>query len=232
MALDNTNIEGSTNGISNDKQITLEQSLKSYRLLNTPLSLSWKQHYVNEKFSSPNLILCTMEERRRFLPRLQESSLTILDNIKFSEGPIKNFRFLIDTLTNPLNKGIDKLARKVMYSTSDGKRPIGKNAFLQWNGLQIIDMDIKDSNMALNLKQNIFESLNKYNWFLGVALSSSGSGLHIYTKIQIPETDNKDFKKKQILYLTNFRHKYSFVYLACTKYFDTLGFNNEQLLKW
>ena len=232
MALDNTNIEGSTNGISNDKQITLEQSLKSYRLLNTPLSLSWKQHYVNEKFSSPNLILCTMEERGRFLPRLQESSLTILDNIKFSEGPVKNFRFLIDTLTNPLNKGIDKLYRKVMYSTSDGKRPIGKNAFLQWNGLQIIDMDIKDSNIALSLKQNIFESLNKYNWFLGVALSSSGSGLHIYTKIQIPETDNKDFKKKQILYLTNFRHKYSFVYLACTKYFDTLGFNNEQLLKW
>ena len=92
-------------------------------------------------------------------------------------------------------------------------------------------MDIKDYNMARVLKEKIFERLKKYNWFLGVVLSSSQKGLHIYTKIQIPENET-DWEKKRILFFSNFRHKYSFVYLACMKLQDELGFNRDQLIQW
>ena len=93
-------------------------------------------------------------------------------------------------------------------------------------------MDIKDEAIAKGLKKGLFERLKKYNWFLGVALSSSGKGLHIYTKIQVAQDDQEDVKKKKLLYMTNFRHKYSFVYLACLKMMDELGFDKDTLLKW
>ena len=76
-------------------------------------------------------------------------------------------------------------------------------------------MDIKDEVIAKKLKVVLFEHLKKYNWFVGVALSSSGKGLHVYTKIQVSDNERKDDRTKKIAYLTNFRHKYSFVYLVC-----------------
>ena len=66
---------------------------------------------------------------------------------------------------------------------------------------------------------------------MGVALSSSGRGLHIYTKISIPQDEN-DIDKKKLLYLTNFRHKYSFVYLATIYAMDELKFTKDDVLKW
>lgn len=232
MTLDDENNVNLTNEISDDKRITLEQTLQSYRLLNTPTALSWKQHYVTEKFSSINIAECPMDERKRFLPRLAETNITILDSIRYSEGPISTLRTIIDTLTSPYNKDVDKINRKVIYSTSDGIRPIGKDAFMRWNGFQVLDMDINDEELSKKLKPLIFESLSRYNWFLGVVLSASNKGLHIYTKIQVPDSDDNNLKKKQILYLTNFRHKYSFLYLACAKRFDEVGFDNDDLLRW
>ena len=62
-----------------------------------------------------------------------------------------------------------------------------EKAFDIWNGFQVIDMDIKDETIAKKLKVVLFERLKKYNWFVGIALSSSGKGLHVYTKIQVSE---------------------------------------------
>ena len=129
------------------------------------------------------------------------------------------------------NKDTPKVQRKVVFSSSTGERPIGKNAFDLWNGFQVIDMDIKDIAITEKLKVALFNRLKKFNWFLGIALSSSRKGLHVYTKIQIPENET-DFEKRRILFFTNFRHKYSFVYLACTKLQDECGFNTDQLLQW
>ena len=68
--------------------------------------------------------------------------------------------------------------------------------------------------MAKLLKAKIFKALHKCNWFMGITYSASGMGLHIYTKIAIPETINvpvmdgcpmtSDTQKMKMLYLTNF----------------------------
>ena len=211
--------------------VSLEQSLQAYRVYHTPSNLTWKQHYVTETFSNDNILQCTTDERMRFLTRLQESNITIAPSIKAREGKVCHLSDLANAIVNPANKMVAKINRSVVYSSSTGERPIGKTAFNLWNGFQVIDMDIKDYNMARVLKEKIFERLKKYNWFLGVVLSSSQKGLHIYTKIQIPENET-DWEKKRILFFSNFRHKYSFVYLACMKLQDELGFNRDQLIQW
>lgn len=137
---------------------------------------------------------------------------------------------LVWTVSDPLNKSVRKLDRKVIYSTSNGIRPTGKEAFNIWNGFQVIDMDIKDAELADKLKRVIFTGLHKCNWFLGVVLSSSGRGLHVYTKISVP--DDLTEENRKILFLTNFRHKYSFVYIAAMNAMEDLGFTKEQLQQW
>lgn len=213
------------------QNISLEQSLQAYRVYHTPSSLTWKQHYVEEKFSNNNILECTKEERERFSTRLVESSITITDSIKAKQGVVCHLLDLVNTVVDSKYKDTPKVQRKVVFSSSTGERPIGKNAFDLWNGFQVIDMDIKDIAITEKLKVALFNRLKKFNWFLGIALSSSRKGLHVYTKIQIPENET-DFEKRRILFFTNFRHKYSFVYLACTKLQDECGFNTDQLLQW
>ena len=214
------------------QDLSLEQTLQTYRVLNTPTQYSWKQHWAQETFSNSSLIMCREDEKRQYYKRLEECQITICDNIKHTSGKVSTLKDLLDILTSPSNERTTKINRKVVYSTSNGERPIGKRAFVLWNGFQVIDMDIKDADMANKIKRHIFSKLYKCNWFMGVALSSSGKGLHIYTKITIPQEDTEDPKKKKILYLTNFRHKYSFVYLATISAMDIYGFSKDDVLKW
>ena len=55
---------------------------------------------------------------------------------------------------------------------------------------------------------------------------------HLYTKISIPESEQSDEKKKKLLYLTNFRHKYSFVYLSLISGMSLYGYSKDDILKW
>lgn len=216
------------------KNISLEKSLLAYKVMHTPTEFSWKQYWAKETFKNDELFKCSEEEQKQFQARLEECYLTLMPSIKATtNGRIITLKDLIDIITDPRNKDIKKIDRKVVYTSANGERPIGQQAYDMWGGFQVIDMDIKNEEYAKCFKRQIFERLKKYNWFLGVALSSSGKGLHIYTKIQIPESNNGDRLKNKILYLTNFRHKYSFVYLACLKIIE----NNDQLskediLKW
>ena len=216
----------------------LEKSLQQYKILHTPTQFSIYQFWANQTFSHDNLFDCTPEEQEQFQERIEESTLTFCENIKAKEGKIGTLKTLVDMLRDPRRKDVPKIERNVLYTSTDGQRPIGTKAFDQWGGLQIIDMDIKNRNLAEKLKTGIFQRLVKYNWFLGVAFSSSGKGLHVYTKIRVPEEEIPDSQKKKLLYLTNFRHKYSFVYLACTKIIPTLTNDDgsevtkDQLMKW
>ncbi len=214
----------------------LEKSLQQYKILHTPTQFSVYQFWANQTFSHDNLFDCTEDEQKEFQERIEESTLTFCDNIKAREGKIGTLKTLVSMLMDPKRKDVPKIERNVLYTSTDGIRPVGSKAFDQWGGLQIIDMDIKDRSFAEELKSGIFERLVKYNWFLGVAFSSSGKGLHIYTKIRVPE--DIDSQNRKLLYLTNFRHKYSFVYLACTKIIPTMTnedgseVTKDQLLKW
>lgn len=213
-------------------KLNLEQSLQAYRVMNTPTKFSWKQHWAQETFSNPNVMLCPEDERKQFSKRLKECRITICSKISHMQGTVCTLEDLVNILTSIDNKGIIKQNRKVVYSTSNGKRPVGKESFELWNGFQVIDLDIKNKEMAVKLKEFLFNKLYKCNWFLGVAISSSGNGLHIYTKISIPESEENDSKKKKVLYLTNFRHKYSFVYLVLVSGMELFGYSKDNILKW
>lgn len=217
------------------QELTLEKSLQAFRVLAAPAKQSWKVHYANEEFSSPDLLQCDKFEKNQFSKRLKECSVTIHPNIHMPAGtvvPAVTLQELVDTITNVKYKGIPKGTRQVIYSTGNGERPAGNRAFLIWNGFQVIDMDIKNEEIAKALKSHIFKTLYKCNWFLGVTLSASGMGLHIYTKIAVPEDYADDLKKCKLLFLTNFRHKYSFVYIACLSAMESLGFTKDDLQKW
>jgi hypothetical protein len=214
------------------KETTLEQSLQAYRVMNTPTQYSWKQHWAQEEFDSPDMMDLDPIDRRQYFKRLEECNISILPNKTAREGVKCTLKNLVETLIDPNNKKVIKDQRKVVYSASNGVRPIGEDAFNMWNGFQVIDMDIKNEVTAKKLKSHIFSKLNRCNWFLGVALSSSGMGLHVYTKIAIPESNEDDIRKRKLLYFTNFRHKYSFVYIACLSAMNELGFTKDDLVKW
>lgn len=214
----------------------LNKALQEYRIMHTPTQLSVYQFYAKQSFSKDNILDCPDEDFQKWKERASSPAITVCDSIKAKTGRPGTLNDLLYILTNPQYKNILKSNRKVMYSTTDGIRPIGNKAFDQWSGFQVIDMDIKNEEFALYLKKELFKRLKKYNWFFGIALSSSGKGLHIYTKIRIPQ--GSEFDKRQLLYMVNFRHKYSFVYLACTKVIEKMTDENKEplskdiLLKW
>ena len=212
--------------------VSLEQALQSYRVMNTPTKYSWKQHWAQETFSDDDALMLDPDERKQFSKRLEECQATIFPNLFTSTGTIGSLKDLVNTAVNPEFKNTKKINRHVIYSTSTEERPVGETAFQLWNGFQVIDLDIKDAALAKSLKKIIFDKLKNCNWFLGVCLSSSKMGLHVWTKIAVPEKDNDDVKKKRLLFLTNFRHKYSFVYLSILSGAEKLGYTKTDILKW
>lgn len=213
---------------TNMAKINIEEALNAYRVLHVPSNLSWKQHLVNEKYSDDNIMSCEMNERLKYMSHLRDSNVTILNNIKNTSGYKSDLSEIINLITDESRASISKNQRQALFSTNDGTRPVSHTAFDIWNGLQIIDMDIKNAELAVRLKYIIFEKLKKYNWFFGVALSNSMNGLHIYTKIQIQENEDK----RKLLYYVNYRHKYSFVYLAVKSAMNELNFTLEDIVKW
>lgn len=213
-----------------EKKLSLEKELQSYRVLHTPTLFSVKQHWAKAVFSHDNLFDCNEEERKKFNSVLDECLITYAPIIKTTECSIINFNKLLEIITDPNNKNLNKKDRQVIYTSNNGVRPIGKKAFDIWGGFQVIDMDIKDKEIASLLKKRLFDRLKKYNWFFGIVMSSSGAGIHIYTKIQVPDELPKD--KRKLLYLTNFRHKYSFVYLASLMALEDTDKTKDDLVKW
>lgn len=218
--------------MSNNKSNPITNALQSYRVLSINLSESWKRAIEDPyKFSDTDYYNLPESEQQIFTQkRTDECEVAFADSIRQSNLWRGTLSDLIRLIPSEGNKMIPKLKRKVIFSTTSHTRPTGKRAFSEWNGLQIIDMDIKNQSIAIALKYHIFQKLCTCNWFLGVTLSSSGAGLHIYTKITIP--DGLSTESARILYLTNFRHKYSFVYIACLDAGASLGFEKDELISW
>lgn len=214
-----------------ERRISIEQAIRAYQQVSTDQIHSWR-HSLQIPLSHPSLMDCTKEERVNEFSKRVEFNVTIADNITSLQGNVSTGKGLINMIFNKSFADTPKKYRKVIYSTSNGERPVGNKAYLLWNGFQVIDMDIKDKDIAIKLKTHLFNELKKFNWFLGVVLSSSGAGLHIYTKILIPQSYDNDLKKRKLIYFTNFRHKYSFVYLASKKVIEDYGKTEEDLLKW
>lgn len=183
-----------------------------------------------EIYSSVNFKECSKEEQDRYLDSvLSMVSCLITNSIYDKVGIVQSWKDVWMFTQDPIYKNVEKASRKVVFSVSSNNRPIGEKSFSMWNGIQIIDIDIKNKKIANELKIKIFEDLNKYHWFLGVAKSASGKSLHVWTKITpISYTD----ENKKIEYLCNFRHKYSYLYIVLTKYMKEIGYTKDDIFDW
>lgn len=133
------------------------------------------------------------------------------DNVRSHTGDLYMFRDIWTMILDDQNKNIAKKNRKVLFPTGEQHRVTGDSAFACWTGLQVIDLDIKDENIACIVKNMLFDILSMYHWFLGIALSSSHNGIHIYTKIK-SISFNMTARKTEYYY--NFIQKYSAVFSA------------------
>lgn len=192
---------------SSDK--SMSEILNSFRCISDDLN---NMNIQNFNYSSHNFRECTKEEQERFYnEQLQLIECLVTNSIYDKSGMIWNWHDIYTILFDERYSKVDKIKRKVVYSTTQNYRPIGEVSYQAWNGLQIIDLDIKNAQLATKLKDILFNELKKFHWFLGVCKSASGKGLHVWTKIT-PISINP--KNRKIEYLCNFRHKYSYVYIV------------------
>lgn len=129
---------------------------------------------------------------------------------------------LLFDITNPKNELLSKSERPQIYLTYDGTRP-SSDEYYKWNGLQVLDIDLKEweqcsPGMIEILKKKLFEYLNDFHWFLWIAKSASGRGIHIYTKVTPPHHVYTDIKQNNYIteywFNINYANKVSVVYDA------------------
>lgn len=184
----------------------------------------------NSQFSHVDFAKCTIYEREAWVNFLNKTLATlVIHRVNQHNGDLIALGGVFKYMMNNSSAGIDKKLRKVVYSTSQNLRPVKAEAYNTWNGLQIFDLDIKDFDIAKRLKQILFDKLNKYTWFLGVSTSSSGAGLHVWTKINVG-TDYTVSKEAE--FICNYRHKYSFIYLVLREFATELGYTEDDILKY
>lgn len=159
---------------------------------------------------------------------LSSFSLTMMPSHFAKSGIEMTYKELFDRISDPRYKNIEKRKRPLVMGTTTETRPTGDAAFLNWSGWQVIDMDIKNREIAMQLKELIFKELNHNNWLVGVILSTSGNGLHIYTHVKIHEVFRDDLERLKRLYYANYRHKYSVIFWTL----HNAGIKDEDILKW
>ena len=213
-----------------DKNQTLTETLNAFKQMSKSYN-DFVQNTNNElTYSDYNFLKCKKEEQEQFFnDQLQLLECLVTNSIYDKQGLIWNWYDIYKLLHDASYKNTEKIHRKVVYPTSSNYRPIGDNSYMMWNGLQIIDLDIKDEIIASNLKTNIFDELKKYNWFLGICKSASGKGLHVWTKITPLSMESSN---RKVEYLCNFRHKYSYVYIVLTKFASQYGYTKDNIFEY
>lgn len=194
---------------------TLDDNIHSFMTLSKTEGEELKELSNSRKhrlyYSDTRWSKCTEYEKGRYLENRYDVPVMVCDSIKDKRGDVTNFGEVFKWyVTNPAYGTVPKLQRKAMYSCSCEKRPVGTGAYETWNGFQVLDLDIKNKILAEYMKGQLFKILSKNLWFLGITLSTSGNGLHIWTKIKpISKKENR-----KIEYIINYRQKYSTVYTA------------------
>lgn len=181
-------------------------------------------HYENEEYDK-----CSTRDKSAFNNELSSVECLVCNSIYEKSGIILTWNEIYDLLHDPIYKNTEKINRKVVYSGNSSNRPIGDIAFTYWNGLQIIDLDIKNAELSTVLKERLFEDLNQYHWFLGVCKSASGKGLHVWTKIT---PISVTLENRKIEYLCNFRHKYSYVYISLLRHCEEYSYTKDDIAQY
>lgn len=215
----------------NSKDKSLTEILKSFSQISSEYNeLNEVKNQIETQYSSNNYAECTEEEQEDFFSdQLQFIETLVVNSIYEKSGIIWNWGDIYNLMKDPSYKAVDKINRKVVYSSSSNQRPIGDMSYNIWNGLQIIDIDIKNAELAKNIKQFLFDDLKQYHWFLGCCISASGKSCHVWTKIT---PISIDLNSRRIEYVCNFRHKYSYVYIVLMKHAKTYGYTKEDIFKY
>lgn len=210
---------------------SLDEAIEAYRCISKDF-----QEFENNnqdtkfKYSNYNFLRCERSEQEDFYNnQLQLIECLVMDKIYNHTGIIQNWYDIYKLLFDKEYALCEKNNRKVVFPSTSSQRPVGDKAYNVWNGLQIIDLDIKDKDIADGLKPLLFNSLKKFNWFLGLCTSASGKSLHVWTKINPITVDLKD---RKVEYICNFRQKYSYVYIILLQYSEKFGYSKEQILQF
>jgi len=215
----------------NSKDKSLTEILKSFSQISSEYNeLNEVKNQIETQYSSNNYAECTEEEQEDFFSdQLQFIETLVVNSIYEKSGIIWNWGDIYNLMKDPSYKGIDKINRKVVYSSFSNQRPIGDISYNIWNGLQIIDIDIKDAELAKIIKQFLFDDLKQYHWFLGCCISASGKSCHVWTKIT---PISIDLNSRRIEYICNFRHKYSYIYIVLMKHSKEYGYTKDDIFKY
>lgn len=155
---------------------------------------------------------------------LLENSYTSNRNLKFINRT-RRIGEIFDLILSSYLKYIPKSDRPQLYNVSSGMRP-DNQSYRFWNGMQVFDLDLKNSPDFENiedfnaLKDKLFEYLSHYKWLLGIGLSSSGRGIHIYTKVNKPhciwKTDDMNEKVSKFWFQMSYIAKYAAIRYVLT----------------
>lgn len=122
--------------------------------------------------------------------------------------PTRTLGEILLTITNKKLANISKETRKQIYMTYNGIRP-SPDDYCYWNGLQIFDIDLKEWNGDIdNLKLKMYEKLQDFHWFLWICKSSSGKGLHVWTKVSPAHHVYNDIHEND--YISKYWYKISY----------------------
>lgn len=215
------------NNIYSQKNISISEILSNFSQLSDSHNNSANNSF---KYSSYNYLECTKEEQERFYnDQLQLIESLVMHSRYSKSGVIWNWKQVFDLILDDSYAQVEKTARKLILPNYSVNRLVGDNAYLSWNGLQIIDLDIKDYELSHKLKPILFNDLKKYKWFLGICTSASKKSLHIWTKIT---STTYDIRTKKIEYICNFRQKYSYLYINLLKHSSEFNYTKEDIIRF
>ena len=210
-----------------DETLSMTDILNQFRMMSEEYQQFTKDNRIRPVSGPADYRMADEEDRLMLRSRLNSVECMVMNSIYDNSGFIYNWNNIYDMLLDPVYKNTQKTYRKVVFSTSGHDRPIGEKSFSMWNGLQIIDLDIKDERIADELKERIFNDLCRFHWLLGVCKSASGKGLHVWTKITPISIQPS---KMRIEYMCNYRHKCSYVWIVLSKYAQELGYTKEDMI--
>lgn len=215
---------------ANTENRSVTSILEDFRILSKEYHQFTSDHYDEKLPEEYDYWKAKPEDRENFEQnQLSSFESLVLNSIYDKAGFAQPWSYIFGLLTDIEYAKTEKTNRKVVFSCDSTDRPIGDRSYLVWNGLQIIDLDIKDAELTNKLKSLIFDSLKKFHWFLGICVSASGKGLHIWTKIT---PISMTLENRRVEYLCNFRHKYSYVYCTLAKFMKQCNYDKERIVNF
>lgn len=191
-----------------NEQVTSKLNEYSERLLTTNvISNDLLSNLLSDEFITNNQVTC------------YKSTYTTTNTNKYIFST-RTLGELLFEITNPKLTDIPKENRQQIYTTYDGTRPKG-DEYYKWNGLQVFDIDLKEwpklsSSNIESFKQELYNKLINYHWFLWVVKSASGKGIHIYTKSAPAHHIYTDLKRNnelsQFWFNLNYLFKVNLIY--------------------